>query len=143
MNKSTSLYELAGGISTLQRVHKIFYDKVYAHPWLGKFFIGHDQQAIEDRQTAFMATKMGGNVDYYGKEPYIAHRAMYITEELFDLRTEILRESLLECGVDEEIIRRWIKIDNAFKKQIVKDSIASFYQTTWQYEKRIIIPKGD
>lgn len=128
---------------TLKRVHKVFYDKVYAHPWLGKFFIGHDQQAIEDRQTAFMATKMGGEVTYYGKEPYIAHRAMYITEDLFDIRTEILRESLHECGVDEEVIQRWIKIDNAFKKQIVKDSISSFYQTSWKYEKRVIIPKGE
>ena len=137
-----SLFEAVGGLPTLQHVHKIFYDKVYAHPWLGKFFDGHNQEAIENRQTSFMAEKMGGDVEYWGKEPYITHRAMYITEELFDLRTELLHESLLEAGVPNELCERWIKIDNAFKRKIVKDSIESFYATTWKYEKRVIIPKS-
>lgn len=140
-NKQT-LFDAIGGLPTLQKVHKIFYDKVYAHPWLGKFFEGHNQQAIENRQTTFMALKMGGEVTYLGKEPRMAHRAMYITEELFDLRTELLRESLEEAGLPVDLIERWIKIDNAFKKHIVKNSIEDFYKTTWKYEKRVIIPKG-
>jgi hemoglobin len=142
MTAKTSLFDLVGGLATLQAVHKTFYDKVYAHPWLGKFFEGHNQQAIEDRQTGFMASKMGGDVDYLGKEPYMAHRAMYITEELFDLRTSILREALQEHDVKPEHIERWIKIDNAFKKQIVKKDISDFYSKTWKYEKRVIIPKS-
>ena len=140
--KKQSLFDTVGGLPTLQKVHKIFYDKVYAHPWLGKFFEGHSQEAIENRQTAFMAIKMGGDVTYMGKEPKMAHRAMYITQELFDLRTELLRESLEEARVSADLIERWIKIDNAFKKQIVKSSIEEFYKTTWKYEKRVIIPKG-
>ena len=140
-NKQT-LFDAVGGLPTLQKVHKNFYDKVYAHPWLGKFFAGHNQEAIENRQTSFMAVKMGGDVMYLGKEPKMAHRAMYITEELFYLRTELLRESLEEAGVPAELTKRWIKIDSAFKKHIVKDSIEDFYKTTWKYEKRVIIPKG-
>jgi len=140
--KKLTLFDAIGGLPTLQKVHKIFYDKVYAHPWLGKFFIGHNQEAIENRQTSFMAVKMGGDVTYMGKEPKMAHRAMYITQELFDLRTELLRESLMEVGLSEDLIERWIKIDNAFKNQIVKDSIEDFYKNTWKYEKRKIIPKG-
>jgi hemoglobin len=140
--KKQTLFDAIGGLPTLQKVHKIFYDKVYAHPWLGQFFVGHNQEAIENRQTSFMAVKMGGDVTYMGKEPKMAHRHMYITQELFDLRTELLRESLIEAGVTEELIKRWIKLDNAFSRQIVKDSIESFYRTTWKYEKRVIIPKG-
>lgn len=140
-NKET-LFDAVGGLPTLKKVHKIFYDKVYAHPWLGQFFTAHDQEAIENRQTAFMALKMGGDVTYMGKEPKMAHRAMYITEELFDLRTELLRESLAEAGLPVDLIERWIKIDKAFKKHIVKNSIEDFYKTTWKYEKRVIIPKG-
>lgn len=143
MTKKTSLFDQVGGLETLQRVHKTFYDKVYAHPWLGKFFEGHDQQAIENRQTSFMAGKMGGKVDYLGKEPYMAHRAMYITSELFDIRTQILRDSLNEEGVDQVLIEKWIKIDNAFKKQIVKKDIEAFYANSWKWEKRIIIPKPE
>jgi len=139
--RKQSLLELVGGIATLQRVHKIFYDKVYADPWLGKFFAGRNQESIENRQTDFMAEKMGGATKYIGKDPYMAHRAFFITEELFELRSNLLRESLNEFGMPAHLIERWIKIDNAFKSKIVKDSIQSFYATTWRYEKRLIIPK--
>ncbi|MDH5545413.1 MAG: group 1 truncated hemoglobin [Gammaproteobacteria bacterium] len=141
MTNKTTLLDRVGGIETLDRVHKRFYDKVYQHPWLGRFFEGHDQTAIEKRQTQFMAEKMGGKKPYLGKEPYMAHRAMFITDKLFDIRTELLRESLLEEGLAEELIERWIRIDNAFRKQIVKNSISEFYATSWKYEKRVIIPE--
>lgn len=136
-----TLFDAVGGLPTLQKVHKIFYDKIYVHPWLKVFFEGHNQQAIENRQTSFMAEKMGGAIEYRGKDLKMAHRRMYITQELFDVRQELLRESLQEAGVPEELARRWLKIDNAFKRMIVKDSIEAFYHETWKYEKRMIVPK--
>jgi len=135
------LFEEVGGLATLQKVHKVFYDKVYAHSWLKHFFTGHDQQAIENRQTSFMAEKMGSNVQYLGKDPKMAHRQMYITEELFDIRHQLLKESLAEAGVSDALARRWLKIDYAFKRKVVKDSIEAFYRETWKYEKRIIVPR--
>jgi len=137
-----SLLELLGGIETLRTVHKSFYDKIYVHPWLKLFFEGHDQQSIEDRQTSFMARKMGGDVTYYGKEPKMAHRAMFITDEIFDLRQSLLAQSLIEVNVPDDLAERWLKIDSAFRKSIVKNSIESFYSTSWQYKQRIIIPKS-
>lgn len=136
-----TLFDAVGGLPTLEKVHKIFYDKVYEHYWLKLFFEGHNQEAIEFRQTMFMAEKMGGKVDYWGKQPKMSHRQMYITEELFNIRQEILKESLEEANIPEDLMRRWLKIDAAFKRQIVKDSIESFYKTTFNYEKRVIIPK--
>lgn len=140
--ETTSLFDQLGGLPALQRVHRIFYDKLYAHPWLKHFFAGHNQQAIEDRQSAFMATKMGGKVNYWGKQPRMAHRHMYITEELFNLRHELLRRSLDEAGIARPLAQRWLRIDAAFKHQIVKESIESFYRVTWNYEKRIIVPRS-
>lgn len=140
---ANSLFDDVGGLATLQRVHKIFYDKIYAQPWLKQFFAGHNQQAIENRQTAFMAEKMGGDVVYMGKQPKMAHRAMYISDELFDLRQQLLRESLIEAGVTPALQQRWLKLDNAFRPAIVKQSIAEFYHTSWLYEKRVIIPRPD
>jgi len=136
-----TLFDAVGGLPTLQRVHKIFYDKIYVHDWLGQFFEGHNQQAIESRQTSFMAEKMGGPVEYWGKEMKLVHQSMYITAELFDLRHTLLEESLREAGVPENLRQRWLRIDNAFRKNIVKDSIASFYSVTWKYRKRTIVPK--
>jgi len=141
MTKKESLFDAIGGLPILQKVHKNFYDKVYIHPWLGKFFVGHNQEAIEARQSQFMAEKMGSDKPYLGKEMKMAHRAMYITPELFEIRHKLLRESIKECGVADELAERWLKIDSAFYRHIVKDSIESFYSTSWKYEKRVIHPK--
>lgn len=136
-----TLFDAVGGLPTLQRVHKIFYDKVYAHDWLKQFFAGHSQEAIEYRQTSFMAEKMGGPVEYWGKDMKYAHEAMYITRELFEVRHALLEDSLREAGVPEDLRERWLRIDSAFMKQIVKGSIESFYSVTWPYRQRIIVPK--
>jgi hemoglobin len=136
-----TLFDAVGGLPALKSVHKIFYDKVYAHPWLGQFFIGHNQEAIENRQTSFMAGKMGGPDTYMGKDLTVAHETMYITEELFLLRRALLAESLKEFGLDEALRERWLKIDSAFRKKIVKDSFDSFMNSKWPYKKHIVIPK--
>lgn len=139
--KKQSLFDQIGGLAVLDQVHKIFYDKLYAHEWLGQFFIGHDQTSIERRQSMFMAEKMGGAVQYFGKAPTMAHRHMFITQELFDLRHDLLKQSLVEAEVSDELARKWLAIDYAFHKIIVKDSIASFYSKSFRFEKRVIIPR--
>ena len=88
-----SLFGQLGGIETLNRVHKRFYDKIYVHPWLTHFFEGHEQAAIELRQTQFMAEKFGADIRYPGMALELAHRRMFISEELLTLRRELLRES--------------------------------------------------
>lgn len=138
---TSSLYDAIGGLPTLQRVHKLFYDKVYAHDWLGQFFAGHSQQAIEDRQTSFMAEKMGGPDPYLGKEIRMVHEAMYIDRELFELRHELLDASIREAGVPDDLRERWLRIDSAFMQKIIKPSVASLYDNDWQYKKPIVIPK--
>jgi hemoglobin len=141
MADEQSLFDQVGGFPVLDRVHRVFYDKVYAHPWLGRFFVGHDQTALERRQTRFMAEKMGGEVEYLGKAPAMAHRHMYITRELYDLRHDLLRQTLEEVGVPDILRRRWLDIDYAFLGVIVKDSIADFYHNSFRYEQRVIIPR--
>lgn len=135
-----TLYDAIGGLPTLEKVHKIFYDKVYAHPWLGQFFQGHDQKIIELRQTQFMGEKFGGDIRYPGMDLELAHRRMYITPELFALRQRLLRESLQEAGVAGEHIRRWLRIDSAFQRQIVKRSLAAFEAIDLKYERPMVIP---
>lgn len=136
-----SLYKTVGGLPTLEKVHKIFYDKIYTHPWLKQFFEGHNQEAIEGRQTSFMGEKMGGP-KYLGKPLKQVHENMYITQELYELRHDILKESLTEAGVKEDAAARWLKIDDAFMKQIIKNSVESFYRDFhFTFKQRIIIPK--
>lgn len=135
-----TLYEAIGGLPTLQKVHKIFYDKVYAHQWLGRFFEGHNQKIIEDKQSSFMAEKMGSTAPYLGKEIKMVHEAMYITKELFHIRHRLLDDSIKEAGVNDALRKRWLRIDNAFMRLIIKDSVESLFNNDWKYKKPIIIP---
>ena len=87
-------------------------------------FIGVNQKVQETQQTDFMTQPMGGEPVYCGKFPIPAHSHMYITEELFNLRSQLLRDSLKEANVPDDLAKRWLEIDNAFKNGIVKKSIA-------------------
>jgi hemoglobin len=136
-----TLYDAVGGLPTLQKVHRIFYDKVYADAWLGRFFADHDQKAIENRQTQFMGEKMGGPDPYPGKEIGMVHETMYITQELYELRHALLDASLKEAGVPDKLRERWLRIDNAFMQRIVKKSEAAMYDNDWKFKKPIVIPK--
>jgi truncated hemoglobin YjbI len=118
-----SFLDEIGGRPTLDKVHKLFYDKVYAHPWIGLYFKDIDQKVIESQQSDFMAQNFGGPAAYLGKLPGPAHKHMFINEELFKLRSGLLEDSLKEAGLSEEQIKKWMKVDNAFKGQILKKSI--------------------
>lgn len=119
-----TLFEALGGRPVLERVHKLFYDRLYEHPWLKLFFHDVEQKSVENQQTDFMVSNMGGGKMYFGRFPQPAHKHMYITEELFELRHKILGESIRECGVPPDLAERWLRIDQAFKKSLVKESVS-------------------
>lgn len=118
-----SLFDEIGGMETLRKVHKIFYDKIYKDSWIGKYFAHIPQEHIENQQTDFMAQIMGGPQMYLGNQPIPTHKHMFITQELFELRTKYLVEALNEFGLSQILIDKWLKIDQAFKSGIVKKSI--------------------
>ena len=49
---------------------------------------------------------------------------MFITQELFDIRHELLRQSLVEERIPAEAAARWLAIDAAFASALVKRSPA-------------------
>lgn len=116
-----SLFDRVGGRETLDRVHKAFYDKVYEHDWLKDYFDGVDQATIEEAQGDFMCTSMGGGKIFCGRLPKMAHVHIEISEEVFDLRHALLRQSLEECGVSVPHREEWLKIDYAFKNTLVRE----------------------
>jgi len=117
-----ALFARIGGIPTLERVHRIFYDRLYAHDLMKLFFAGIDQRHIERRQTNFMAGNMGGPRRFAGLTPKSAHQHIYITEEIFDLRHGMLRDSIREAGVPDLLAMDWLRIDAAFRNVLVRQS---------------------
>lgn len=122
MEKKSSIDEL-GGKKMFEKIASIFYDKVYEHPWIGKFFQEVDQKTIESQQVKFMMGNLGGLKMYTGRLPGPAHKNMFITEELFELRERLLKEAFTEANASDELQARWLKIDHAFKGCIVKKSL--------------------
>ncbi|MCO4781344.1 MAG: group 1 truncated hemoglobin [Candidatus Cloacimonetes bacterium] len=124
MTKKIPLIQRIGGRETLQKVHKKLYDKLFAHPWLKLYFQESFRPQIEDQQTDFMTNAMGGFVLFVGKPPIPTHMNMNISEQLFDIRHNYLKNAILDCGVSEDLAKEWLKIDLAFKKAICKKDVS-------------------
>lgn len=123
-----TLYDRLGGKETFIKVHKIFYDKAYADPWLSKYFTDKPQEVLENQQTDFMVQLMGGPKIYGGKSPKSAHQHMVITDELFELRSNILSESIKEAGIADGLRQEWLDADRTFKRALGKKSEAECTQ---------------
>jgi len=101
-------------------VSELFYEKVYEHPWLSQYFKDVDQTFITQQQADFMVGALGGPRAFSGRLPSNAHPHMMITDELFDLREALLKDSLDELKAPEYLKEAWIRIDEAFRHVIVK-----------------------
>ena len=138
-SRGKALFERLGGRPVLELAHKIFYDKLYADPWLGGFFAGIDQKRIENQQTDFFSMLTGGPKVYEGRMPQHAHAHIFISEELFLVRHELLRQSLVEARVPESEREEWLKIDMAFKRVLMKGSVGDC-QKRYIDEEIVVIP---
>lgn len=113
-------FDALGGVEILRKIAKVFYDKVYAHPWISLYFKEVSQAVIESQQVDFMAQALGGPAKYCGKFVPEAHAHMMISHELFELREQLLMDTFEELKISEELRSRWLKIDRAFKSKVVK-----------------------
>ena len=119
MNKFSDeeLYDL------VMKLNKVFYDKIYADPWLKKMFFMIEQTLIEAQQTDFMVGALGGPKRYAGRSPKDAHPHLYVTEEIWQRREIHLKAAFAEINFPAELAERWLKIDESFKRAIVKTTI--------------------
>jgi hemoglobin len=135
-------FEKLGGRSILVKMSKIFYDDVYKHEWIGKFFQGIDQDIIEAQQVDFLQGALGGEKVYCGKLPIPAHKHMFISDELYNLRTDLMVSALKEVNASQELIDKILKIDASFKGGLVKKSITDC-EKRYNTDEILIVPNPD
>jgi len=140
MGIDPTLFNRIGGLEGLRKVHKTFYDKMFAHPWLKQFFVDHPQEIFENQQTNFMAGLMGGPKIYAGKTPKMAHQNILITDDMFEMRSKILSQSIKDAGIADEIREEWLDADRTLKRAIVKSS-TSECRTMFEGQRIFDIPK--
>jgi hypothetical protein len=70
-----------------------------------------------------MVGAFGGENLYKGDTPAFAHMHMFITDEMLDVRQEVLRKAILDEGLGEDIAAYWLQVDDSFRSGIVKKSV--------------------
>jgi hemoglobin len=123
MSNKAEQFEQMGGRAAVIKVTTAFYDRVYADPWLSQFFEGIPRDHIESQQVDFMQAALGGYNQYGGKTPPSAHKHINITEEVYSARLQLLLEAFKETGTKKDMVDLWLKIEDTFKRKVVKASI--------------------
>jgi len=110
----------------LHAIARAFYDKVYAHPWIGRFFQGVDQARQELKLVRFfhMSWQDPMYAELQGQYLKEEHAHMLITGELFDVRQALMAEAMRELGHDEALVRAFLAFNEAWRPYVVKASRA-------------------
>lgn len=127
-------------MACLQRVHKIFYGKLLEHPWLRGFFEGVPRSHLESQQSEFMCGVFGGPRIYGGRPPKTAHTHLFITEDVFLTRHELLKQSLVEEGIRPDLREKWLAYDMRMLKVLVKKDVSECFGR-YKNEPVISVPK--
>ncbi len=100
-----------------------FYELVYKDFWFKEIFKVIDQKVITSQQTDFMVQAFGGPKKYGGRSVLDAHPHIFINEEIWQKREDLLKEAFRKMNTPMDIQEKWLKIDDAFKRSIMKNSI--------------------
>ena len=109
------------GEAKLRAVLADFYNRVFADVMIGFMFQGKDKQHLIDREYEMTAKMLGANVAYQGRPMRTAHAQHTIFGGHFERRLQILRETLDDHHVDDEVRRVWIDHTLALREQITRD----------------------
>lgn len=106
----------------IKLVTEEFYERVYKDEWLKLVFQSIPKEFITSQQIDFMVGAFGGEQRFSGRSPKDAHPHIFVTDEMWMRREELLREAMVAVNCPAEICEKWLKIDNAFKKFIIMKS---------------------
>ena len=106
------------------KVNELFYEKMFEHDWLKLFFQEVDQKLITQQQTDFIVAAIGGPKNYCGRVPSTAHPHIMVTDEIFELREQVLKDAMDVLNAPQALKDIWLKIDYSFKSNIVKNSVS-------------------
>lgn len=104
----------------MQEVLQDFYGRVYKDELLAPYFHGITMQRSIEKVYSFFQQVITGQKCYFGDRPRNAHHWMVISEETYQYREKLMTECLRRAGLSEEMVSRWIAIENYYKHMIVK-----------------------
>ncbi len=106
----------------LRAILRDLYDQIYDDPRLSPFFHNSTKERAISKQYEFLASIFNEGASYFGLLPFNAHHWMIISDELFDYREDLLEDCIRRHEIPEHLIRRWMSIQELFRREIVKSS---------------------
>ena len=113
-----NLYEQIGE-SFIRRAIEEFYVRAFVDPMICHFFIGRDRAALTAMQQDFAIAMLGGPKNYKGMPLKDAHLPFTIKPPHFGRRQIIMAEVLRDLGLDPDLAKKWLEMEEALRSVIV------------------------
>lgn len=117
----STLFEKYGGLSTISVLTRLFYQKLLDSPQVSHFFAQTDIEKLIDHQTQFLSSALGGPQMTHEVDLVAAHKNLDITEQDYEAVVEILEETLMEKGVEQQDITDILQLISQFKDKIISE----------------------
>jgi hemoglobin len=104
----STLFERLGA-DRLRTILTDFYDRVFADPMIGFFFMRQDKARLIELEWQLTARILGAKVPYHGRGMGAAHREHPIMRGHFMRRNQLLLDTLRDHAVPDAIAERWMQ----------------------------------
>jgi hemoglobin len=108
------------GPDRLRAVVDDFYRRIFDDVMIGFLFQGKDRALLAQREYEFTARLLGADIPYTGRSMPEAHAKSPILGGHFERRLKILRDTIRDHGVDDEVARVWIDHTLALRAQVTR-----------------------
>ena len=110
------------GADALRAILEDFYDRVFADPMIGFLFVGADKPRLIEKEWELSARMLGGEVRYTGQPMRQAHARSPILGGHFARRQQLLRETLADHDVPQNVTAEWLRHNDQLRPQVTADA---------------------
>jgi hemoglobin len=116
-----SMYERIGGEQGLRAIVDDFVDRVFDDVMIGFFFRNIERRRIKELEFQHAAEHLGAELRYRSRPLQEAHAPHRIMGGQFARRTELLRQTLVDHGVPQDIQSAWLAHTESLRALITRD----------------------
>lgn len=116
-----TLFDQLGGEPVLRAIIDRFIDRVMSDTMIGFFFARVNKERLKQMEYEFAAEHLGANVVYSGRAIQQAHQRHAIMGGQFRRRLVILKETLAEFHVPENVVEHWLAHTLALESSVTSD----------------------
>jgi len=116
-----SHYERLGGEAGLRALIDDFVERVVSDIMIGFMFRDVDRARLKQLELEHAAAHLGGPSRYSGRPLRQAHAKHRIMGGQFARRREILRKTLVDHRVPQDIIEAWLAYTDSLRDQVTAD----------------------